>query len=83
MAQLVLTDEQVLILKAADGKVDMVNSQGEIIAVATRPLFTPEEIATARRVLASGSRRYSVTEKRAKVTAMVADFEEKEARHVV
>ena len=75
MPQIILTDDQVRVLKAARGKVDMVNSQGEIIGIAKPPVFTAERLERIRRVRASGKRGFSVAEKNEFIAKLVKELE--------
>lgn len=75
MSQLVLTDEQARILKESVNKVKMVDSNGEVIGFATRPIFTPEKLERIRRLRASGERGHTVDEKNRRIEQLVKELE--------
>lgn len=75
MESLVLTNEQLQQLQTAGFRAMLVDAQGRLVGVASPPLFTEEEIAEARRRLASNQRRYTVAEKNEKIAQIVAEIE--------
>jgi hypothetical protein len=71
MVQLVLTDEQLRVLAEAGYSLPIVDANGRLVGVASPPPFTDEEIAEAKRRLASDQPRYTTAEVIAKLNALV------------
>jgi hypothetical protein len=70
MVQLVLTDEQLRLLESAGYSLPIVDAAGRLVGMASPPPFTDEEIAAAKRALASDQPRYTTAEVIEKLLAL-------------
>jgi hypothetical protein len=78
MVQLVLTEEQLQLLAAANYSLPLVDAAGRLVGVASPPPLTPEEIAEAKRRLASDQPRYTTEEMLAELDRRVAAAEQRQ-----
>jgi hypothetical protein len=76
MQPLTLTDAQLQILAAADCRVVLVDSQGRTVGTTVPLLFSADEIAAAKRGLASEEPEYSVAEKNRLLEEIMSQFED-------
>lgn len=75
MVQLVLTDEQLRVLAEAGYSLPIVDANGRLVGMASPPPLTPEEIAEAKRRLASDQPRYTTEEMLRELDRRVAEAE--------
>jgi len=62
MSKIVLTQEQTQVIAEAKGTVQVQDPEGNLVGYLERPEFSPEEIAEAKRALASNQPRYTTAQ---------------------
>jgi hypothetical protein len=62
MTQIILTREQARVVARAQAKVQVCDPDGNVLGYLEPVDFTPEEIAEAKRALASAERRYTTAQ---------------------